>query len=279
MESYVHKKEVDLSLLTEGLTLPLDTQVIFGRYMDKFLSRGEAKEITLILLGESFKAKISNVNFDREKYKRNDVLQIRYKRNGELAQALKQIFVKSTNYIFESRQAKQPEVRKRTIVPEELKEYLAIYTTIYEDTYILDPICATDIDELRAIVSVKTERFLETGFNFDDIDETAEMIDTIGVKKIRKLNKAIGDNLKMLYDYRCQICGKNIGEQYGAHTVESHHIDYFVHSLNNDSKNQLIVCANHHSIIHEVNPKFNRTKLLYLYPNGMLQGIQLNKHL
>jgi 5-methylcytosine-specific restriction enzyme A len=183
MESYVHKKEVDLSLLTEGLTLPLDTQVIFGRYMDKFLSRGEAKEITLVLLGKSFKAKISNVNFDRDKYKRKDVLQIRYKRNGELAQALQKIFIKSANYIFESRQTTKPDVRKRIIVPEELKEYLAIYTTIYEDTYILDPICATDIDELRAIASVKTERFIETGFNFDDADETAEMIEIVGVKK------------------------------------------------------------------------------------------------
>ena len=34
--------------------------------------------------------------------------------------------------------------------------------------------------------------------------------------------------------------------------------DYFVNSLNNDERNQMIVCPNHHSIIHDANPIFNR---------------------
>lgn len=33
IESYVLKKEVDWSLLTEGLTLPNENQVIFGRIL------------------------------------------------------------------------------------------------------------------------------------------------------------------------------------------------------------------------------------------------------
>lgn len=68
-ENYVYKKEVDWSLLQEGLTLPFDNQVVFGQIMGRFLKRGESKDITLYLNGKSYKAHIRNVNFD-PKFKR-----------------------------------------------------------------------------------------------------------------------------------------------------------------------------------------------------------------
>ena len=40
-ENYVYKKEVDWSLLTDGIAIPFENQVFFGRNMGKFLSRGE----------------------------------------------------------------------------------------------------------------------------------------------------------------------------------------------------------------------------------------------
>ena len=89
----------------------------------------------------------------------------------------------------------------------------------------------------------------------------------------------IGEYLKELYGYRCQICGRLIGEEYGSHIAEAHHIDYFVKSLNNDASNQLIVCPNHHSIIHDVNPVFDRKRKLYVYKNGVTEGLVINKHL
>lgn len=35
-ENYVYKKEVDWSLLFEGLTLPCDNQIVFGQIMEGF---------------------------------------------------------------------------------------------------------------------------------------------------------------------------------------------------------------------------------------------------
>lgn len=35
IENYVYKKEVDWSLLNEGLTLPFDNQVVFGQIMGR----------------------------------------------------------------------------------------------------------------------------------------------------------------------------------------------------------------------------------------------------
>ena len=95
----------------------------------------------------------------------------------------------------------------------------------------------------------------------------------------RKLNRKIGENLKLLYGYRCQICGQVIGEKYGSHIAEAHHIDYFVNSLNNDANNQMIVCPNHHSIIHDANPVFDRRRMVYRFDNGAEERIILNKHL
>lgn len=52
-----------------------------------------------------------------------------------------------------------------------------------------------------------------------------------------------------------------------------------VKSLNNDASNQIIVCPNHHSIIHDVDPVFDRERLLYIYSNGFEEKLVLNQHL
>lgn len=278
-ENYVYKKEVDWSVLHEGLTLPIENQVVFGRVMNSFLARGESKSITLCLNGKSYTAKITNVKFAPKFHRIKDTLQIRYSRNSELAQALRKCFFRSYQFFVKQRELRKPDDRRIIRLPKETIEYLAIYTTEYDDTYILEPICVDDIYALQKVIKNKSERVMETSFNYDIVDESATIFASERIVKIRKLNKKIGDNLKLLYNYRCQICGRQIGEEYGSHIVEAHHIDYFVQSLNNDSQNQLIVCPNHHSIIHDTNPVFDRKRLLYLYPNGRQEYLTLNQHL
>ena len=278
-EHYVYKKEVDWSLLHEGLTLPVENQVVFSRSMGKYLHRGESKNITLYLDGKSYRAKITNVNFDPKHNRKKDTLQIRYSPNSELSIALKTYFFKSYQFISEKRKIREPGNRTMIRLPDDYKEYLAIYTTEYEDTYLLETIVANDIYVLKNIVQNQSERLFEANFNYDMTDQESTIFETERIVKIRKLNKKIGDNLKLLYDYRCQICGKSIGEKYDSQVVEAHHIDYFVHSLNNDSNNQLIVCPNHHSIIHDVNPVFDRKRVIYIYPNGIKEGLVLNQHI
>lgn len=278
-ENYVYKKEVDWSLLKEGFTVPIENQVIFGRNMGRFLSRGQNKSIKLYLNGKSYSAQIKNVNFNAQKYNRKDVLQIRYTKNDELPQALQGCFLRSYQYLLKQRQLRVKGDRTMIKLPENCKEYLAIYTTEYEDSYVIEPIVAEAIEELKYVIKGQEERVFEAGLNYDLDDNNAKIIDTERVVKIRKLNKKIGDNLKLLYGYRCQICGKLIGEDYGIHVIEVHHIDYFVKSLNNDANNLMIVCPNHHSIIHDVNPVFDRKNLLYKYPNGFKEGLKINLHL
>jgi len=259
--------------------LPVENQVIFSRNMGNFLHRGEAKAITLYLNGKGYPAKIQNVNFDSRFKRIKDTLQIRYPRNGELSQALKVCFSQSYNYIKTTRELRPNSDRSMIKLPEGYKEYLAIYTTAYEDSYIIETIEVDDIISLKKAAQNQSELVMEAKFNYDLEDKNADVLEDEKLIKIRKLNRKIGENLKLLYGYRCQICGQYIGAEYGAKVVEAHHIDYFVQSLNNDANNLLVLCPNHHSIIHEVNTIFNRKKFIYLYPNGMQEGIMLNHHL
>lgn len=278
-ETYIYKKEVDWSLLNDGLTLPLDNQVIFGRKMGRFLRRGETKDVYLCLEGKNYKARIYNVNFDSRHNRKKDTLQIRYSPKSELSDALKVYFINSYRYIMEKRLMRKPDDRNLIKLPEDQKEYLAIYTTEYEDTYLIEPILIDEISMMRNMIHHSKERVVETALYYNMTDENAGFVLDERTSRIRKLNRKIGDNLKLLYNYRCQICGVNFAERYNSKIVEAHHIEYFVDSLNNDSSNQLIICPNHHSVIHDINPVFDKRKLIYTYPTGKKEGLVLNKHL
>jgi len=278
-EAYVLKKEVNWSLFTDGFAIPIDYQVIFRRISDRFLQRGESKEITLILENKSYHAKLNNNNIDKKFGTHSDIVQVRYTPQSDFANAMRSCFFRSYTYFKALRDARDPSDRSILKLPEDAKEYIAVYSTEYDDTYIVEPIFSEDIQTLTTIVKEKNERIFEAEFNYDVKDESADMKRAERIVRIRKLNRKIGENLKLLYGYRCQICGRLIGEEYGSHIAEAHHIDYFVNSLNNDASNQLIVCPNHHSIIHDANPVFDRKALTYKYENGLEERLLLNLHL
>lgn len=278
-ENYVYKKEVNWSLLQEGLTLPVDNQIIFGQTVGRFLKRGESRDIKIYLGGFPYKAKITNVNFAKHHNRIKDTLQIRYPKNGKIAQLLQGYFNKSYKYMLSQREIRDKNDKRILRLPDDYKEYLVIYTTEYDDSYIFETIVAGDIFALKEAVKNQPEQVMEDNFNYESNDTSASIFRTERLIKIRKLNRKIGDNLKLLYGYRCQICGQVTGEDYDSHVVEAHHIDYFINSINNDSNNQMILCPNHHRIIHKTNPTFNRSKLIYLYPNGYNEKLILNRHL
>lgn len=100
---YVYKKEADWSLLNQGLSIPLDIQVIFQNNIKKFIGRGESKDI-LILDGVSYKVKLVNQKFDESKYpNRKNILQIRYNPNSQIADNLRHNFSYTDRYLYELR--------------------------------------------------------------------------------------------------------------------------------------------------------------------------------
>lgn len=282
LPSYVYKKEVDWSLLIAGLTLPVDNQVVFGKIMDRFLQRGERKTINLVLDSVSYPVQLTNENFDKKFHASHkaDLLQIRYNINSDFANRLRIVFSASYAYFLAARAMREPNDKRRIRLPEDQREYLAIYTTEYDDTYLLEAITVEDIAETKAEVTGQDEWKIETDMSTADmVDPDATVKQVVRTTKVRKLNRLIGENLKLLYGYRCQLCGELIGEEFGAHICDAHHIDYFVKSMNNDASNQMILCPNHHRIIHETDPVFIRTTKAYQFVNGKNVPLVLNKHL
>jgi predicted restriction endonuclease len=154
---------------------------------------------------------------------------------------------------------------------------MAIYSTDYRGVIMLDCITNTDFqEESKELVSLGesvAERVL------DGTDPNSGIVLKTKVCKIRRLTTTILRDLKVLYGYRCQVCGQYIGEKYDSNLIHAHHIDYFTKSLNNNSNNIMILCPNHHGIIHDKNPIFNPQAKTFLYPNGYEEGLKLNLHL
>lgn len=277
-EIYIYKKEIDWSALTDGITLPVDYINTFGTIKHNRLKRGESKEVTIYVGGYSYKAKITNVNYNPKFNRKKDTLQIRHSK--VLASFLQNTFSKSYEYIKKQRTINNKiGSRKMIKLPHEYKDYIAIYATKNDYIFSFEPILAEDILISKTDLFGIGERAIENSFNYFEKDDSVNIMDTWNKSKIRKLNRKIAERLKIIYDFRCQICNRLIGEKHGAQSCESHHIEYFCKSFNNDSTNQIILCPNHHSIIHEVNPTFDRRNLMFKYNNGYEEKIVLDKHL
>jgi len=277
-EDFLYKREVNKSVLYEGFGIDRE-------YLDVFLSkieplqRGENRNVTFLLCGKEYIVEIKNINNPHDRRK-NDAYQIRYTPNGEFARALQGIFFRSHQYIQNARNIRSQDAKRQfTNIPDDLKEYLVICTTGDSTVFVREPIVLDDLQALKRLVTNQNERIFEATFNYDMQDDLAGINKVKSIVSVRKLNRKIGDALKEHYRYRCQICGCHIGEKYGSNLVETHHIDCFVKSLNNNMSNILIVCPNHHGIIHDRNPKFHRSNCSFEYPNGYVERLKLNNHL
>ncbi len=88
----------------------------------------------------------------------------------------------------------------------------------------------------------------------------------------------LAESLKSIYDHRCQVCGMNFRVRYDEPFAETHHIQPLSEKGLDVSKNIIVICPNHHRIIHKTDAEFDRTKLLYKYPNGLEERLLLADH-
>lgn len=274
-ESYIYRKEVDWSLLHEGLTIPVRLQVAFKSLLTGY-ERGVGRKVTLLVNNQPFDAMLINQNFDREKYIRHaDVVQIRFTARSGLPQMLRQLFPASYAYLKKEREQM---VGKRIRLPVESREYLVLYTTARPDVFAMESITQFELYEANSVLAGMSEEEFERFEYVARRDESASIVTRPQLAKVRRLDRSIGEDLKALYDYRCQICGDNFGKSYDQRIVEAHHIIQFVHSMNNDYDNLMVLCPNHHTVIHKTDPIFDRQTLRLSYPNGYHEVLRLDKH-
>lgn len=154
-----------------------------------------------------------------------------------------------------------------------------MYTTPLENTFFIEHITSSESLQIKKTISVISEDDFEFQSNYKTVDDSARIEIKGKMIKVRRLDRAIGESLKLFYNYKCQICGDNFSKKYNCLIAEAHHIEFFVNSLNNDVSNIAVLCPNHHRLIHKANPTFTRENTSFVYPNGLKDKLVLNKHL
>jgi 5-methylcytosine-specific restriction endonuclease McrA len=89
----------------------------------------------------------------------------------------------------------------------------------------------------------------------------------------------ITNGLKKLYNFKCQICGNDFKEKFGISYAEPHHIIPFSQVKEDDPKNIVVVCPNHHRMIEITKAEFDYENKKFTYSNGLEESLVLNKHL
>jgi len=270
---FIFEKKVDKSALFQGMAISTRFQNVFYEKIGFRLSRGESKMITILLDGVSYQVKLVNQAFNQEMYpEHQDMLQLRYDGNKELIETMRSRFSNTWNRLKEYYD--KFNAYKGFSVPKGEEEYISIFATPVKGSLYMECLPTREYKEGIKEIRQMDELTFEMG-----MDENAGIEERYGIRKIRHLSKAIGNSLKVEYGYRCQICGEYIGERYGSNLIHAHHIEYFTQSLNNNADNILVVCPNHHGIIHDMNPRFDRMEKVYCYPNGLKEGLKLNVHI
>jgi predicted HNH restriction endonuclease len=96
-----------------------------------------------------------------------------------------------------------------------------------------------------------------------------------GARRDRQLAR----ELHGLYEGRCQLCGYDSLLVYGASAAEAHHVVYLSRGGDDALENMMLLCPNHHAVVHKTDALFDYGSLRMLFPNGRAEPLCLNKHL
>lgn len=276
---FINKWLVGKSILCEGTPIPHYFQASVLENLDEELQIGSSKTIEIKIDNRNFSLKLQNQKFNRKRYKDHvPIIRIMYGK-CDFSDYLKEKFKVTWNWLELNKFAGESYPRVNAI-PQNIREYFVLYSTNKKNVFKGECITANDIAVYhKDFVDTNDEEMAELQLNYSHIDETATIIEQKITSKVRKLDRSLIQNLKKVYDFKCQICRRGFIDKYDVHIAEAHHIIPFVTSYNNNSDNLMILCPNHHRIIHKANPDFFRSKLIYIYPNGLEEKLLLNKHL
>ena len=278
---FILQKEVNWSLLNEGLAIPISVCSRFSEWDASILQHGTCKQVKILIDNEFYDAKLINQNFDKRKYPNHrDIIQILYTPNSLIAAKLRSVFQESYAHLYEQRQLEENRHRQ-LVLPSDINEYVRLYLTPSADVLCME--CCTNIEyqQVANRLSAVPEEIYEQSDDdkFFMADKYASIEEKRQLVKYRKIDRSIILTLKKFYDYRDEISGKKIGNEYGDSVIEAHHIDYFTRSQNNDSTNIIIISPNYHRIIHKNNPRFNHRKFQFEFENGEVLRLKLYEHL
>ena len=276
---FLYQKLIDRSTLRQGFQIPVEFHHLLKAMPGGMPRHGETRNVKVVIDGVGYDAQLKNQGFDRNKYDGHaDVIQIRYSEGSALVKRLREIFCSTWNYVESIKNLPENINRKFTIrIPEEHQEFLALNTTDLPNIFVADCVTTAVKAEVKTEVCTMSELDFETFEPRED--KSAGIKQVTRLQKVRQLDRSIGDSLKLLYDYRCQMTGEKVGDEYNALVVEAHHIIPFTESINNNTSNIIILSPSYHRIIHKAKPVFDRPSLSFRFPNGLVEKVKIDKHL
>ena len=156
------------------------------------------------------------------------------------------------------------------------EEFTQIVKLLIEDSDEVYESPAITMDD-RRIITEFTEEEVERIINQQDFK--SKVVKKTGTTTTRIFDDRIQTSLKKLYQYRCQICGATATVMYGVDVSEAHHIDYFTKSANNNPSNIVVLCPDHHRIVHKAKAIFNHELHQFEYDNAKVDQLMFNLHL
>jgi len=135
---------------------------------------------------------------------------------------------------------------------------------------------------------IADEYTLEKAFDTDE-SKVREIITAYhtGVSQTRRdallrafpRNRQYVNELHNLYEGRCQLCGFDPLLVYGVRACNAHHIVYLSRGGRDILENMMLLCPNHHDVIHAATAVFDFGQLHYVFSNGRREPVVLNRHL
>jgi len=171
--------------------------------------------------------------------------------------------------------------RKPAISVIHLAELLDLYS-FEELSQLVTDMIKQKRDELAGITTnLSSQEFEET--TIEDImngyNSTARLVEITNPHYQRIYHHQSLEKLKKHYGYCCQICGINAGNEYGIELAEVHHIIPFSVSQDNSLTNLVVLCPNHHRLLHKVAATFDAENTCFILPDRKQLSLVLNHHL
>ena len=91
-------------------------------------------------------------------------------------------------------------------------------------------------------------------------------------------NRQLVKELQKIYEGKCQLCGWNPMDEYGHWLCHGHHIHWLSRGGEDDLKNLLLVCPNHHGAIHACDAQLDYKDFTFNF-GVRIEKVELNLHI
>ena len=156
---------------------------------------------------------------------------------------------------------------------EEMTQIITDLLNDSEDLYVASHITTPEAKILTEFTEDEIEQILNSR------DFKSKIVKKTGTVSSRVFDNKVQTSLKTLYRYKCQICGATATVMYGVDVSEAHHIEFFSKSANNSPSNIIILCPDHHRIVHKTKAFFNYDLHQFEYENAKTDPLMYNLHL